>query len=50
VAKFRTNAVLALGDADVEAVEQAVLGLEDLGSLDALKALGRARVQAEVVA
>jgi 2-methylcitrate dehydratase PrpD len=50
IEKFRTNAALALDDAAVEGVERAVLGLEELDSLDALKALGRARVQAEVVA
>ncbi|UGS39141.1 MmgE/PrpD family protein [Capillimicrobium parvum] len=49
-AKFRTNAELALSGSDVDGLEEAVLGLERLGSLDALKALGRARAQQGAVA
>jgi 2-methylcitrate dehydratase PrpD len=43
--KYRTNAGLALGGADVTALEQAIMGLEGLGDLDALAVLGRATVE-----
>lgn len=48
--KFRTNAELALSGSDVDGLEEALLGLERLGSLDALKALGRACIAQGVAA
>jgi 2-methylcitrate dehydratase PrpD len=41
-AKYAANAALALGAADAAALEEAVLGVEDLAALDAFAVLGRA--------
>jgi hypothetical protein len=41
--KYRTNAALALDDADVAALEQAMLGLEEHAGLAFADVLGRAR-------
>jgi 2-methylcitrate dehydratase PrpD len=51
LAKFRDNASLALGDADLEALETSLLGLEDVTDVAAaLAPLGRARVAATAAA
>jgi 2-methylcitrate dehydratase PrpD len=41
-AKYAANAALALGPADAAAIEDAVLGIEDLPALEAFAVLGRA--------
>jgi hypothetical protein len=41
-AKFAANAALALGADDASALETAVLGVEDLASLEPFGVLGRA--------
>ena len=41
-AKYAANAALALGPADAAALEDAVLGIEDLPALEAFAVLGRA--------
>jgi 2-methylcitrate dehydratase PrpD len=50
LAKFRDNATLALSDADVEALEESLLALEDVGELgEALAPLQRARAATAAV-
>jgi 2-methylcitrate dehydratase PrpD len=48
--KFRANAALALSDSDVEALEEAVMTLEQLGDLHALEVLSKTAVQHRVAA